>query len=136
MNKVMKTLAGVAAAVAAASAATSASAVGWTIELKGTVQLVCKAELTQSAAPSGSGVVTLGPLNELCNDGNGFEVYATTPAGTGGAFLVDGKSVPVSSSGQTVIDASPSAVIMTHQLAYDPQGGQAPSSVTISVVAN
>ncbi len=136
MKTVMKTLAGVAAAAAAASAATSASAASWTIELRGTVPLVCHADLAQQVAPSSGGVVDLGPLKELCNDGMGFHVYANTPAGTGGAFLVNGRAVPVSSTGQTEIDAPNSASIATLQLAYDPQGGQVPASMNISVVAN
>jgi hypothetical protein len=137
MNNVMKTLAGVAATLAVASAATATSAATWTIELRGTVPLVCHADLPQSVAPVTTGaIVSLGQLNELCNDGNGFHVYANTPAGTGGAFVVDGRTVPVSASGQTEIDSSMSAVVTSKQLAYDPQGGATPQSLTISVVAN
>lgn len=136
MKNEMKALAGAAALLAIVSGATATSAASWTIELHGTVPLICHADLSQQVAPSTGGVVNLGALKELCNDGMGFHVYANTPAGTGGAFLVDGRTVPVSASGQTEIDAQNSASIATLQLAYDPQGGQAPTSMNISVVAN
>lgn len=126
------------AAVAAAAALTAGAprAATWTIELRGEAPVVCKADLAQSQVTGSGGQTSLGALNELCNDARGFHVFARTSPGAGGVFIVDGRSVPLSTDGQTEIDVSPSAAIATRQLAYDPQGGPPLQSLTISVVAN
>lgn len=123
------------AALGVLGASTSAYAGGWQVELEGTAPVSCHAELRQQLAPAG-GVVNLGPLSEACNGTNGFQVFAATPTGTGGVFLVDGRSIPVSTSGTTQLDATSGAVLITRQVSYDPQGGQSPQRVTIIVVVN
>ena len=75
-------------------------------------------------------------MKEFCNhNGNGYTVFATTPAGTTGAFVVDGQSVPVQSSGVTQIDMSPTAALEKRQFDYQPQGGQAPATISLSIMA-
>jgi hypothetical protein len=140
----MKTLTKLAAAAAVMASglgvatAAGAGAAEWTIQVRGYVPLICNVQLDgQPSADNSNGKkVHLGQLNELCNNGNGYTVYATTPAGVGGEFIVGNTHVPVSSSGVTKIDQSATAAAVKQQLAYQPDGGQTPSTIAFTIVAN
>jgi hypothetical protein len=136
MRDFRRTLVGVGAALVALSASTAAVAGGWVVELEGTAPVSCHADLKRQVIPASGGVVDLGPLKEACNGVNGFQIYASTPAGGGGAFVVDGRTIPVSASGRTELDVTDGPVMTTRQLSYDPEGGKSPERVTISIVIN
>ena len=143
----MKTLTKCASAAAAlavglgvAGSAGGAGAATWTIQLRGVVPLVCNVDLNSQGNPNnGNGnqkKIHLGQLSELCNNGNGYTVYATTPAGVTGDFVVGNQTVPVQSSGVTPIDSSATAAVTKQELFFEPQGGPAPATISLSVVAN
>ncbi|HWE48089.1 MAG TPA: hypothetical protein VG407_18880 [Caulobacteraceae bacterium] len=140
LTKCVSAAAALAVGVGAASTAGGAGAATWTIQLRGTVPLICNAALNSQGNPnSGNGnqkKLHLGQLTELCNNGNGYTVYATTPAGVTGDFVVDSKTIPVQSSGVTAIDMSSTAAVEKREVFFEPQGGPIPATISLSVVAN
>jgi hypothetical protein len=143
----MKTLTKYASAAAAlavglgvAGTAGGAGAATWTIQLRGVVPVICNVNLSAQGNPNNGGgnqkKIHLGQLSELCNNGNGYTVYATTPAGVSGDFVVGNQTVPVQSSGVTAIDSSATAAAVKQELFFEPQGGQAPATISLSVVAH
>jgi hypothetical protein len=118
-----------------AAASTAPSQAAFTVELRGYVPVICRATLDASQAPSQAGVVSLGTLSEICNNPGGYQVWVDySPQLASATLMVDGRSVPLSSSGSTMISASSGAAIAAHDLAIDlPTSGVA-GSLSVRVV--
>ncbi len=71
-----------------------------TVQLRGYVPVICRAELTDVEASPQAGVVSLGRLEEFCNDPNGYEIWLDyTPELAGASLIIDGQTVALSSGG-------------------------------------
>src|SRR5258708_33357379 len=100
-----------ATAIAASALATSAAwgAVpgdqsSYTLQLTGYVAVACRAELSATQAPADAGQVSLGQMDEFCNNARGYEVWVDySPSLAGDAIEVDGKSYALDASGSTPI---------------------------------
>lgn len=92
-----------------------------TIELRGYVPVICRATLHSAPSIRDDGVVELGSLDEFCNSGSGYRVVVDyAPGQDPGQLLVDGREVPLNSSGRTVIAQMSGPSISTRTLAYVP----------------
>lgn len=95
----------IAAAVAAATIVPvqAANIERATFRLSAVVSTVCNVSFTGTAAQTGD-LIDLGQFAELCNDRHGFRITMSHGAELAGAeLMVDGRAIPLSASGQTVI---------------------------------
>lgn len=108
----------------------------FTLELRGYVPVICRAEVSATQVGTQSNQVSLGQLNEFCNDPNGYQVWVDySPNLADGALLVDGQRVNLTTAGSVMVSSSNQPSIAAHDLALDlPQSG-AQGSVSIRVVA-
>lgn len=75
-----------------------------TFRLSAIVPTVCRVAFAGTAAQPESGLVDLGNFSELCNDRHGFRITMSHGSDLNGAeLIVDGRSIPLSASGQTLI---------------------------------
>jgi hypothetical protein len=110
-----------AAAMACAASEASAEDAAYRIDIVGTVPVICGVQSSEiSADMANPSNVDLGQLSEFCNDPNGYEVWADYAPGVGSASInVDGKLVPLSSTGSTLIGSSRTAARQTRRLGLD-----------------
>jgi hypothetical protein len=138
MKKIVSAAAALAVGLGVAGSAGGAGAATWSIQIQGIVPLLCNVDLNgvdQVTPGEDKSKIHLGQMKEFCNSGTGYTVFATTPAGTGGAFVVNGQVVPVQAGGVTQLDMSSTAAIEKKSLDYEPQGGQAPATISLSIMA-
>ena len=110
-------LANVGAAAAAPSRAT--------LTIRGEVPVECHAELRGSHTSADKGIVRLGLLDEFCNAPLIYRLIAFyPPTDDPGMLLIDGTTVPLNSSGQTVVAVERGPQIKSRLLFYRP--GRAP----------
>jgi hypothetical protein len=129
------------AASALAAPEGDAASGGAGLYIHSTVPTSCSVEVTRPLS-GGDGSAngnpkrySLGQLEESCNSGSGFDVYAiTSPVQADGEFIVDGQAIPVSSSGFTLIDSSDRAQVKKRSLAYEVTGAP-PSSLSFTIRA-
>jgi hypothetical protein len=96
------------AATALLSTAANAAPPAFTLELTGHVPTLCRVEASLEA----------GTLAETCNAAAGYEVYAEeSPELAGTVLVVDGREVPLSASGPTLVSRSDHADIATRSFA-------------------
>ena len=92
-----------------------------TITLHAFVPVICHADFNPAPVQLSGAIVPLGSDNEFCNAGMGYTVTASYAAGVDpGQLIVDGRSVSLSASGQTVIASSPGPAIMQRLISYVP----------------
>lgn len=96
----------------------------FTVGISGFVPVICRANLDATSVVPTPGTVRLGSLSEFCNSPNGYRVHADYSASLAKAqLLVDGRPVPLSKRGSSVISQSNRAAISARELALDlPQG--------------
>lgn len=126
------------AASALVSTAAMAEPAGFTLELIGHVPTICHAEVQPTTNAAQAGLISLGVMNEFCNDADGYEIYAeASPELANAVLVVDGKDVPLSASGPTRVSRSDHANIATRSLELRlPDGRIAPDgSLSFRVVA-
>ncbi|HEY1750665.1 MAG TPA: hypothetical protein VGG29_05345 [Caulobacteraceae bacterium] len=106
-----------------------------TITLKAVVPVICHADFNAAPAPLGQAIVPLGSDSEFCNAGAGYSVTASyAGGGDPGSLIVDGRTVALSPSGQTVIASEPGPAVAQRQISYVP-GSTPISTLTVSVLA-
>jgi hypothetical protein len=80
--------------------------------------------------------VSLGSLNEFCNNPNGYEVYADySPNLSQASLLVDGQIVPLGDTGSTRISKSDRAGIVARSVSLDLPADVQSGSISFRVVA-
>ncbi len=111
-------------ALAAAGLAPAAAAqAGFALEATGHVPTVCRVEARLDA----------GVLEEFCNSGRGYAVYAeASPELAGAVLVVDGAELPLSTSGPTRVSHSDHAGIATRSLKL--RGSAASGRLTFRIV--
>jgi hypothetical protein len=116
-----------------------AGAATYTIELRGYVPVVCRVSMDQTLIQpiDKHAQIPLGTLHEFCNSPNGYEVWVDhAPGLQTAAFYVDGKRVPFSPHGSTLVSDSRNAAIRNHELALDTgKNGAEPASLSLRIVA-
>lgn len=115
---------------AAAADSGSSEPGGWSLELRGTVPVVCQVSLNEPAAASPSRFE--GTFEESCN--SPYRVFLVHSPGLSGASVyVDGVRTTLSSSGSTLVSTSASSAIRTRSLVLDlgASGGAANLSLRI-----
>jgi|SRR5579885_2001075 len=109
-------------------------AASYSLQLSGFVPLACRAQLSSTAVPAQAGQVSLGSLDEFCNNASGFEVWVDySPSLAGDTIEVDGKSFALDGSGSLRIDASSTPAVASKSVALDTASGAA-GSISIRVV--
>lgn len=109
---------------------------GYTMTIHGYMPVICRAETDIAAIPTRSGEVSLGTLEEYCNNPNGFEVYADySPALAKASLSVDGRKIMLDASGTTRIDKSNRAAIVTRNLSLVLPEGVQPGTIAFRIVA-
>lgn len=98
----------------------------FTISLVGYVPVICRANVDATSVAPVAGTTSLGMLKEFCNSPSGYRVIADySPALAQAKLIVDGKPVPLTKDGSTVVTQSNSAQIADHALAIElPKNGQ------------
>ena len=97
------------------------NAIKATITLRAYVPVICHADFNPAPVQLSGAIVPLGSDSEFCNAGTGYTVTASYVAGADpGQLIVDGRSVDLSASGQTVIVNSPGPAIVQRQISYVP----------------
>ena len=92
----------------------------FSIGIVGYVPVICRANVDAGSAPAVSGTTSLGLLKEFCNSPSGYRVVADySPALASAKLIVDGKPVPLTNGGSTVVTQSNSAAIADHTLALE-----------------
>jgi type 1 fimbria pilin len=129
-------LAALSAAALAPGSALAADAAGFTLDISGTVPVICRAEMTANVVAPKDGRVSLGQMNEFCNDANGYEVYAEhSPELANAVVVVDGVEVKLSATGTTRISRSDTAGIASRNVELRLADGQSAGTLSIRVVA-
>jgi hypothetical protein len=138
-NVCIALVAAFAVASSAAQAADPHVSVGsaqYTIGISGFVPVVCRATVDAAMVPAQGGQVSLGSLNEFCNNPNGYEVYADYSANMAKAsLLVDGQKVPLGKDGTTRVTKSNRAGIAAHAVSLDLPKGVEPGTISFRIVA-
>ena len=109
-----------------ATAAAPAETASYTIGITGFVPVVCHASLDSSVIPAQAGETPLGQLNEFCNSPGGYQLFVeSSPELANSTLLVDGRAVPLSADGPTLIVTSdgPSIASRDVSLASNGAGG-------------
>ncbi|MBX9813096.1 MAG: hypothetical protein K2X76_00160 [Sphingomonas sp.] len=88
------------------------------INLSGTVPVICRAELDSSVVPVAEGRFVLGSMSEFCNNATGFVVVARYGSfGSEGVTLfVDGEEKALTASGEIELLRRDRPSIGVHQL--------------------
>jgi uncharacterized protein YfaP (DUF2135 family) len=124
------------AAALAPAPAIAADAAGFTLNISGTVPVICRAEMTANVVTPQAGQVSLGQMNEFCNDANGYEVYAEhSPELANAVVLVDGVAIKLSPTGTTRLSRSDTAGIASRSVELRLADGQTAGTLSIRVVA-
>lgn len=129
LNKIALAAAGLIASVAPAGAFAPSVDVGsaqFRIDVVGYVPVICRANVEASMVSPVAGTTSLGMLKEFCNSPTGYRVIADySPSLAQAKLIVDGKPVPLTKDGSTVVTQSNSAAIVDHTLALElPKNGQ------------
>jgi hypothetical protein len=105
----------------AASANAASNSLRATITLRGYVPVICHADFNPTPVQLGATVVSLGTDSEFCNAGTGYVVTASYVGGSDpGHLIVDGRTVDLSASGQTVIASESGPDIVQRRISYVP----------------
>jgi len=124
--------AGVIAAMGIFGSVQEVSAASSTIEITGTVSVICKVNELAQQTVSGT-EVNLGNITEFCNNPAGYQLWVDyTPGITGETLYIDGRAVPLSVSGSTMIDSSATASVQSHNLSIS--GPTTPASLSMRMV--
>lgn len=90
------------------------------VGISGFVPTICRVSVPDSPVSNGNGLFNLGQMNEFCNDGHGYRIYIDHPASaSGAAVIVDGRRVPLSAQGSTMIFESNGPGNRSHKLSLD-----------------
>ncbi|MGN6819296.1 MAG: hypothetical protein ACTHJR_11570 [Sphingomonas sp.] len=112
------------------------SSAQYTIGISGFVPVVCRATVDAAMVPAQGGQVSLGSLNEFCNNPNGYAVYADySPDMAKASLLVDGKKVPLGKTGSTQVSKSNRAGIAAHAVSLDLPKDVTAGSISFRIVA-
>lgn len=132
-----------AATIATLLLATPASAIApgvsvggaqFTIGISGFVPVICRANVDANVVAPNAGTTSLGALDEFCNSPNGYVVLAQSSASLGKAtLLVDGKPVPLSADGTTVVTESATPAVARHALALEVAEGGGQGSLSFRI---
>ena len=134
-----KTIAALAVMAALAAPAANSSVPyridgGYTFKIEGFVPVICRATIDGSHVVPSEGVVHLGTMNEFCNNGSGYQVWATHSASLAGSTMsVDGLEVQLSPSGETLLSQSSSAAVAQRQLVLNLADGTSSGSLSVRV---
>jgi hypothetical protein len=120
--------------ISGAATAATGDASSYSLRLSGFVPLACRAQLSSTAVPTEGGQVSLGSLDEFCNNASGFEVWVDySPSLAGGKLNVDGKNYDLDASGSVRIDSSPTPAVASKSVSLDTASGVS-GSLSIRVV--
>lgn len=123
-------------AVGGADAAVQNVPGAFTIELAGHVPVICRAQLTEALVVPSGGIASLGRMNGLCNNANGYVIYADhSPELANAVLVVDGIEMKLDAVGATRIARSDHAAIISRSVALKLPQGATGGSLSFRVVA-
>lgn len=127
----MKTLPIIASTVLAATLAVT-PALAADIGINARVSTVCRIETPLSSAPVVQGYNDLGDFTALCNSLQGSRLILAHPEGLANAVaVVDGRRIPLSTGGYTVLTESRHPTYGSHRLALEI--GETAGAVSVQV---
>ena len=104
--------------------------------LAGVVPVICSATVSAGVATAGPGRTPIGRLNILCNDPAGYQVWVDYPPALAmGSVVLDGRQIPMSAAGKTLILASPTAGRAAYDLAIEAASAVDVRQINIRIVA-
>lgn len=107
----------------------------YSIGISGIVPVICRASVDATIVAPNAGQVSLGALNEFCNNPGGYEVYADySSAFAGASLVVDGARVALSETGSTRISTSATAAINARSLTLDLPEGVSGGNISFRIV--
>jgi hypothetical protein len=123
------------AAAAVAIPAVAAETGDYRIGIEGEVPLLCRASVDSATVPATAGETKLGRLEEFCNSGAGYKVYADySPELANAVLRVDGRAVPLDESGTALVSSSAGAAIASHDLVLSLPEGVSGGSISFRIV--
>lgn len=109
------------ALVSVGSANAAPNSLRATITFRGYVPVICHADFSPTPVQLGAAIVQLGTDSEFCNAGSGYVVTASYVGGADpGHLIVDGRTVDLTSAGQTVIASESGPDIVQRHISYVP----------------
>ena len=113
---------------------TSADGSSYRLEMRGYVPVICRASVGANVVELQAGKTELGPMREFCNSGNGYQVWLDHGTGMEGAAYVDGRRIPLASTGSTLISQSATAARRDRDLAIE-LAAASTANIAVRVVA-
>lgn len=108
----------------------------FSLSIRGFVPVICRANVQATQIQPKEGSVSLGTLNEFCNNARGYEVWADySPGLSDAALVVDNKVVDLDAGGSTRLLQVPHAGAAERSLALNLPSSTASGSISIRVVA-
>jgi hypothetical protein len=107
----------------------------FTLTITGFVPVICRANVGATSVPAAAGEVSLGTLEEFCNNPNGYEIYADHSAALAeGSLIVAGQKVELSDSGSTLIRKTDRAGIANSGVTLEVPQGVSSAQISFRIV--
>jgi hypothetical protein len=107
----------------------------FTLGITGFVPVICRANVGATSVPVNPGSVSLGTLDEFCNNPNGYEIYADHSAALSkGSLIIGGQKVQLSQSGTTRIRKTNRAGIDSNGITLEVPQGVAQAQISFRIV--
>jgi len=97
------------------------------IAISGEVAPVCRVNANLSNGA--------GQMQEFCNVPAGYDVYLDAPGAQNASVTVDGTSIPLSSTGSTLVSSSDGPAIRTRTVSIAALDGVSPATFTFRIVS-
>jgi type 1 fimbria pilin len=110
---------GLSALLAISSNAFAAESPSYTIQISGYVPVICRVTSSARIIEISGPMVELVQIEEFCNNSQGYQVWLDHEPNSGATLYVDGKAIPLSEIGTTMISNSDRAALKTHSLSFD-----------------
>lgn len=121
-------------ALSAQASADAGGVVQATIGISGFVPVICRTSVSAELVTPASGTVSLGTMQEFCNNASGYQVVASySPELASASLVVDGQAIALEQGGSTVILQSDRAAIASQQLSLQVPAGVSGGSLSFSI---
>lgn len=116
--------------------ATASASASSRIELRGTVPLICRYEVNSSVVSVQNGTADFGAVEQFCNSGSGYVFAVHHSPEFHGLFIVDGRAVPASETGTTILERSNAPTAGAITLRVEKMEPGAAPALSLSMLAN
>jgi hypothetical protein len=125
------TLATVTGLLASGYATAQMGSASASVSMRAVVPLVCRVGFTPSTEPN-----VLGEASQLCNDADGYTLYALATGDVNNASLsINGTRVPLVAGREVVIEEADHPVSKKNTIGYDPGENSSGGNLTLRIEA-